>query len=111
MIKRYIFSILLCAGIVAVYAGCSLIQETVLPEEKISMSFYDAPATGIIDYLSQLTDLPVSYDPAVENITITLVTPDPVTVTEAEKLIAAAFEVQDCIVTREKNAITIRKSP
>jgi type II secretory pathway component GspD/PulD (secretin) len=98
-------------GIIALHTGCSLMQEIVLPEEKVSLSFYDAPATGVIDYLSQLADLPVSYDPAVEDITITLVTPDPVTVSEAEKLIAAAFEVQDCIVTREKNAITIRKSP
>jgi type II secretory pathway component GspD/PulD (secretin) len=111
MIKRYIFTILLCAGIVAIHTGCSLMQGIVLPEEKVSMSFYDAPATGVIDYLSQLADLPVSYDPAVEDITITLVTPEPVSVTEAEKLIAAAFEVQDCIVTREKNAITIRKAP
>lgn len=99
------------AGIMLLNTGCAEISRMILPEEKISLSFYDAPAPAIADYLSQLTDLPVSLDPAIEELTITLVTTSPATHTEVEKLIVAAFEAQDCRVIREKNSITIRKIP
>ena len=109
-IKRYILSILLCAGILALHTGCSLIPDVLLPEEKVSLSYYNAPASTIAEYLSEITDLPVSLDPALKDITITLVTTTPATLAEAEKLITAVFEVQNCIVTREKKSITIKKA-
>jgi len=109
-IIKYILPAGVVLGIILLTTGCSFISNVVLPEEKVTLSFYDAPAPAITEYLTKLTDLPVSLDPAAEDITITLVTPEPVTVTDAEKLITAAFEVQNCIVTRGKNSISIRKA-